>query len=228
MNPLRTGLVFSGLAAVALTVACSSGGTSRTAAALPMQNHFDAANRLQHAMIQGDLGAARDAARAIENSGPVPGLDWDAASYLDRMRESARQVRMASRFDEAAEASAELAATCGACHIRGGGPTLEGATTAPAQDEDTRMHMVRHAWALDRMWEGLVTPSVDRWQAGARVLAESPIHAMEMTQDVGLLAARVHEMGQAAMDDRTPHERAERFAGIVSTCASCHAELEVR
>lgn len=227
MRTLRT-LAPLGVAVLAIgATSCSTGGTASSPAALPMQQHWEAGNALQHAMVRGDLTAARRAAARIAEVEEIPGLTWDAGPYLTRMRTEAIAVRSATSFQQASEAAGRMGAACGMCHAHGDvGPRPETATTAPSVDEeDPEYHMIRHAWAMDRMWEGLVVPSVDRWQAGARVLAGQPLSAMGLTPEVSLLAARVHEMGRQALDDVDAEKRGERFGKILTDCAGCHAEM---
>lgn len=228
MKPLRLVALVGLLTPVFGVGACGGGSGATTSAALPMQEHWDAGLALQHAMERGDLEAARDAAARIADVGQIPGLTWDAGPYLREMRLNAERIRDAASFKEAAEATGSTAAACGRCHARAEvGPRPEGTTTAPSAEQDTRSHMIQHAWAMDRMWEGLVVPSADRWRAGARLLAEQPVSAHGLSSELSLVSARVHELGRQAMDDETPGERAARFGLILADCAGCHAELGV-
>lgn len=228
MKRVRFVALNGALAAVLAGLACGGGSGATTSAALPMQEHWDAGNALQHAMERGDLEAARAAAARIADVGDIPGLTWDASPYLREMRLKAEEIRDAADFQEAAAATGTLAASCGRCHGRAeAGPRPEGTATAPSAGEDTRAHMIQHAWAMDRMWEGLVVPSTDRWRAGARVLAEQPVSAHGVPSEVALISARVHELGRQALEDRTPAERAARFGALLNDCAGCHAELGV-
>lgn len=215
-------------APVLAALACGGGTGTTSSAVLPMQEHWDAGNAVQHAMERGDLGAAREAAARIAEVGEIPGLTWDAGPYLREMRIHAEQIRDAGSFAEAAQATGGMAAACGNCHARAEvGPHPEGTTTAPSVEGDTRSHMIQHAWAMDRMWEGLIVPSTDRWRAGARLLAEQPVAAHGVSSEVALISARVHEMGRQALEDRTPADRGVRFGRLLTDCAGCHAELGV-
>lgn len=212
------------LGALAALSGCGTAGSSSSETALPMQQHFEASNDLQQAMSRGDLGLARRAALRIAEVTEIPGLTWDAGPYLRRMRLEAETVAGARSFEEAAAASGRLGAACGSCHIRGTGPRLEGATTAPTGEEGLSGHMLTHAWATDRMWEGLVSPSLDRWRIGARILAEQGV-AHRLDPGVEHLGELVHELGRKSLMERDLDRQAEYFADIVTTCATCHAEL---
>ena len=229
MKPLRLVALTGSLALAATGAACGGGAGATDSAALPMQEHWAAADALQHAMERGDLEAARRAAARITEVGEIPGLTWDAGPYLRDMRVNAERVRSAANFAVAADATGAMAAAWRRCHARAeAGPHPEGTTTAPAVEEDTRSHMVQHSWAMDRMWEGLIVPSADRWRAGARLLAEQHVAAAGLSADVALLSARVHEMGRQALDDATPEARGARYGKLLADCAGCHAELGVR
>lgn len=229
MRALRIVAPLGALALGISAVSCGPAGPNQSPAALPMQQHWDAGQALQTAMARGDLTAARRAAARIAEVQEIPGLEWDAGPYLHRVREAAQAVQSARSFGDAAQATGRMGVACGSCHARSdGGPHPEGTTTAPDTEEDTQRHMIRHTWAVDRMWEGLVVPSSDRWRAGARVLAEQPVSSMGLSPDVGLLAARIHEMGRQAMNDTSPEARADRFSRILTDCAGCHAELGIQ
>ena len=83
--------------------------------------------------------------------------------------------------------------------------------------------MVRHLWAADRMWEGLVGPSDDAWLAGSSALAGSlslPSGNVrgpeELLRQVGALAGEAETAtGQEA--------RAEIYGRLLGTCSQCHA-----
>jgi cytochrome c553 len=228
MKRLPLVALLGSLAPILGVLACGGGTGVTTSAALPMQDHWDAGNALQHAMARGDLEAAREAAERIADVGDIPGLTWDAGPYLRDMRANAEQIQKATSFREAAEATGSMGAACGRCHARAeAGPHPEGTTTAPSAQDQTQSHMIQHAWAVDRMWEGLVVPSTDRWRAGARLLSEQSVAAHGVSNEVALISARVHEMGRQALDDDTPAERGTRFGQLLNDCAGCHAELGV-
>ena len=230
MRTLRT-LAPYGVAVLILgAMSCSAGGTASSPAALPMQQHWAAGNALQHAMVRGDLTAARRAAASIAEVEELPGLSWDAETYLARMRAEALLVQSARTFQAAAVSTGRMAAACGACHARGGvGPHPGSSLSEPTvSEDDDDYHMIRHGWAMDRMWEGLVVPSEDRWEAGVHVLGDHPLSAVGVSPEVALMAARVHEMARQAMADETPEARADRFGRILMDCAGCHAELGIQ
>ncbi len=211
---------------IALPLIACGGGATQGPVALPMQDHWEAGQDLWAAMTEGDLATARMAAGRIADVSEVQGLAWDAGPYLRQMRREAQNVEDAADFGVAALATGRLGVACGSCHSRvEDGPKPPGVSTAPSTEETTEQHMLGHQWAMDRMWEGLVVPSVDRWRSGARILADHKVSAVGLNDAVGFLAARVHEQGEQALNDRTPAARGDRFGRILSDCAACHAEM---
>jgi cytochrome c556 len=88
--------------------------------------------------------------------------------------------------------------------------------------------MIRHQWAADRLWDGLVGPSDVSWQAGAEVLRDAPLFTDAVTEDVEQyeavtkLAWQVHEIGALAATVPDHGRRAELYGTLLGTCASCH------
>src|SRR5262245_53079650 len=78
-------------------------------------------------------------------------------------------------------ALANTAAVCGQCHAAAGsGPSFPEADDADAElglSDTLGDRMERHAWAANRMWEGLIAPSDSAWRAGSAELASVPQRA---------------------------------------------------
>jgi hypothetical protein len=94
--------------------------------------------------------------------------------------------------------------------------------------------MRRHLWAADRLWEGLIGPSDERWRVGAQVLRDAALYTDALTQDVAKyeqvtkLAWTVHEIGARADITRDRHARSELYGQLLGTCARCHEILQAR
>lgn len=183
--------------------------------------HFQDAGAVQTAVIVGDLDRARQAARRLAAEGEVSGVPAGAEVELDAFRASARAVAAAQTLDEAIAATSQMAVSCGSCHaLQGTGPVFSEISGEP--DFGNAGHMVEHIWAADRLWEGLVQPTSNGWEAGARVLAEHEIPMGELASGTSSLAVDLKSLGVDAMTDRGPDARAARYTQILSTCASCH------
>jgi hypothetical protein len=212
-----------GVAAVA--GACATATVSGTATQNRMWAHFDAAARVQAAIVQGHLQGARSPAEAIWAVESVPGLGPEADPYIRVVREHARQIRDASTYGQAAQATGRLAAACGACHqALGGGPRLQYRLEDVPAGAGLDRHATRHAWAADRLWEGLLGPSDDGWQLGARLLAEDPLASANLSSIGAGHAARLNALGREALEVVDPAQRGDVYGRILSTCGACHAE----
>ena len=123
-------------------------------------------------------------------------------------------------------------------------PTPEG--------EDLKMHMRRHYWAVERMWEALLSDSPTTFQAAAGMLAEAPLHGpntpdSESHAGTTRLAYEVHDLAFAAAVEGKAHEdeyvprageavegkpttrgQAEIFGRLLSACNQCHTLVDAK
>ncbi len=196
-----------------------------------MSSHFGAAADVQSAVIQGDLRAVR-APAAWLGEHDTPNLPVGSEMYLTQLQRAAQQAQDATTLDEAAQALGEIGRACGACHaefLTGPEAIRPAAATA---GEELGAHMARHAWATDRLWDGLVLPSDGEWVRGARALAESPFEASTAAGDkatdagyvkeIELLENRGHAIGSKAAGVSDAAERAGLYGELLTTCAYCH------
>ena len=98
-------------------------------------------------------------------------------------------------------------------------------------DEDTASHMLRHQWASDKMWEGLIWPGSYSWQSGANILFESAIKPHELGDQSGnaklqTMARRIHQLAANATMVQKSEERAEIYAEFLANCGGCHKALQ--
>jgi hypothetical protein len=211
-------------AGLAVVWACAGGPGPGTPAQNVMRVHFDAANRVQMAIVAGDLRTARAAAADVWAAESAPDLGPDAVPYIRAIQERARDVRNASIYGEAALATGRLAAACGSCHVQfQGGPRLAYAE-APPDGSGLDRHVVRHVWAADRLWEGLLGPSSEAWQLGAELLAHDELGGAQLSATAMRHASRLNEFAAEALDTTDPQERGVLYGRILSTCGACHAE----
>jgi cytochrome c553 len=189
-----------------------------------MRVHFDAATRIQMALVRGNLHDARSAAEDIWAAERVPDLGPEAIPYIREVQDRARDVRDAFIYGEAAQATGRLAAACGTCHARfDGGPRLDYAG-GPPEGSGLARHVVRHVWAADRMWEGLLGPSDDAWRLGADLLANDELGGDLLSATAARHAARLNDLAAEALDTTGQDERGVQYGRILSTCGACHAE----
>jgi cytochrome c553 len=191
--------------------------------------HFMQVGVLQSAVVNGDVDGTRRPARwlASHQESQFPAA---AQPALEQMRAEARVILAQNELTEIASSLARMGVACGTCHqTTGGGPHLNTSEAPPltnAPDE----HMLRHVWALDRMWEGLIGPSDAAWRAGAAALGNAPLHfgAGTVSPQVEELAAKVHELAESARAAVAEKDRATLYGGLLQTCALCHEDLGMR
>lgn len=193
-----------------------------------MQEHFLKVTAVREALVMGNLEAAAAPATWLAEHAPFAELPQDWERYLEHVRAEALEVVAAQDLDTASRATAQMAVACGDCHLQNGIADQFPDPPSYPEDETVQGHMQRHQWALERMWEGLITPSAVAWERGIDVFAEVPLSAhdnIEKTAEgdaLETLARTVH--GRAAMgfvaDDAS--QRAEVFAEVLATCGTCH------
>ncbi|MCC6751392.1 MAG: hypothetical protein IT371_27310 [Deltaproteobacteria bacterium] len=194
-----------------------------------MRGHFGAATTLRNAVIAGRLDGLAAPSKALADDqmeskkAPEP---WQPR--LKAMREAAVRAGKAKSVAEAASAVAELGATCGGCHRQTKTEVNFPLGTVPPEGKDRKSHMARHAWAMSRLWEGLVGPSDYAWKTATAVLAEEPLKSHEIPpksagKEASVLADEVHKVGRRAGAAKTVEQRAKVYDALVRLCARCHA-----
>lgn len=216
-----------------------------------MQEHVGLSIVARNALIRGELETAQQAMRKLaffmENV-PAPKQGQD---YARITRELAEQVRAATDLEEACMGFARLSYACGQCHhALDRGPPMR--LDPPPEGEDLRTHMRRHYWAIERMWEALLSDSTTSFQAAAEMLSEAPLHGdrepnEESHDGVTRLAYEVHDLAFAAAvegrvgedeyvpkpgeqvdDSPTTWGQAEVFGRLLAACNECHVALDVK
>lgn len=91
------------------------------------------------------------------------------------------------------------------------------------------MHMARHAWGLDRLWEALTGPSEESWKAGHSMLAErslepGEVEHHELPPDAVELEGRIHALAAEALTLTDPTRRRVAVADMLKACAACHVK----
>jgi hypothetical protein len=216
-----------------------------------MEDHAALSVVARDALIRGELPVAQQAMRKLAffmEHVPAPAK---GEQYARITHELAQQVREAPDLEEACAAFARLSYACGQCHhALDRGPPIK--LEPSPQGEDLQMHMRRHYWAVERMWEALLSDSTAAFQAAAEILAEAPLHGStppdeESPAGVTRLAYEVHDLafaaavegkveeeeyvprpGEPVQDEPTTRGEAEVFGRLLSTCNQCHALIGVK
>ena len=224
MNRLLKTVALSALATLSFQ---PSRGPAQVPTRQRMWSHFLAAADVQAAVIRGDLEATEEPAAWLAEY-DEPGLPDGSEAFLLELQRAAARVVESTTIEAAGAATGRIAAACGSCH-REYYPEMkptEDVEPPPGAEADLAMHMVRHVWGADRLWEGLVLPSNDAWEAGADAFAGAPLATDDLAFDnpegVRALANLTHEVGRRAGLETEPSLRARTYGELLATCAACH------
>jgi cytochrome c556 len=215
------------LAGALVAVACAPRTT--TDVEPRMADHFTNVSLLYGAAAAGDLVAVHAQAGLLLARETGAGMPRKAQPYVEEMRTFTGLAARAPDHQSGASAVARVGAACGSCHKAMKRVLAVGTVTGPPEgDNPVETRMIRHQWAADRLWDGLVGPSDVSWQAGAAVLRDAPMYTDELTEDVEQYAAvtklawQVHETGALANTVTDQTRRAELYGTLLATCATCH------
>lgn len=171
--------------------------------------------------------AMRKSLRSIAGRAAPTGLPDAATAYALTMKAAAGEVAASSSVTAAALATASMFATCGTCHRAVGTMPALPVPTRPAVGGAVG-HMLEHQRALDQMLQGLVIPSTESWQQGARALATAPLHVSELPRDPKLTPAftrvegDVHRLAADAIAATGTEARSRIYGSLMGKCAECH------
>ncbi|WP_217909921.1 hypothetical protein [Pseudenhygromyxa sp. WMMC2535] len=196
--------------------------------AAAMTEHFVHAVQLEQAVIDGDLEAASEHARVLVEELPEKSLPEAWRPQLNAMHGAAKEAAGAEDLASAGVAAGRVMGTCGTCHeALGKGPSFAPASPVP-EGEDTDTRMRRHQWAAQRMREGMIGPSDERWKLGAGAVSVAPPEpcpipdAEVLDAETLKLRERIYEVGARALETEGADERAAVYGEYLTTCAGCH------
>jgi hypothetical protein len=193
-----------------------------------MQAHFQDALLIRKAVIDGKPEQAYNPATVIANAQSLDGLPPGWRPYVMDMQLVAQRIADTSRPAAVAGSVADLAISCGTCHLQLGGP--KPSTEPPPPRGDTlESHMEHHAWATERLWEALSVPSDAAWHAGVKELSTAPFPPDILKQggvDARSAAADFGKLVAKAPHKKTIQERAALYAELLVTCGTCHQAIE--
>lgn len=216
-----------------------------------MTQHAKLAVATRDALIVGEPQQAREALASLADLMDVASYPGQGKDYAEAARAVAAQARKAESLEETALAFAALSQRCGECHYalnRGPAMKLE----PVPEGRGLQVHMKRHDWAVQRMWEALLSNSPSTFKAAASVLSDAPLHGgvepdLENPPGVSEIANRVHDLafsvsveGEAGEDTYVPgpdepreappntRSQSEVYGLLLTTCSQCHQRLDVR
>ena len=114
--------------------------------------------------------------------------------------------------------------------LPGAGPRFVVGTKSPTGNSQ-ESQMIRHLWAADRMWEGLVGPSDEAWTAGAEGHGRDPTRSRQRTQksgeysEVGGLLRRGEPPRSGGLNGFRPRGESRHIRRMLDTCNRCHSSV---
>lgn len=195
-----------------------------------MHQHLSAMSAMKTFIIAGQLDGMREPAVWLEEHRPTPGLPGDWQPFVAELRQYAGKAATARHLVFGAAAVSEMARVCGNCHQANGVQVMFGGSARPPANADSlAAQMLRHLWAVNRMWEGLISPSDAAWVAGAEVLAGIQLQATDLNADrevepkITFLLMRAREIGAEGQIAETRKARSALYGELLALCADCHA-----
>jgi len=155
-------------------------------------------------------------------------------SLQEKVRDAARRVAEESEPAGAAHAVAQLAASCGACHLAHAGTLGDRLkVAAPVLTAPATRHANYLSWVSRLLWDGLVGPSERSWRTGAGALVGSdafpPPRARHVpAEEVATSATFLQELGAEAVVAPDADARADLLGRIWTVCADCHMQAGIR
>ena len=172
-----------------------------------MQRHFSDLRDIEHMLLAGKLDDARARAFLLTKPERDPGLEpfADEAAAVAR---AATALVSAPSIPEACRLEARIVEACASCHV-----LVPKVLPQPAMPAMPDALMLRHRWAADRLWEGVVRVNDRSWRAGLGVFAVSS-------------TPRLQELSKGAIDAFESHHdtiatRANVYGELLVACANC-------
>jgi cytochrome c553 len=193
-----------------------------------MFEHFALARDLRTQAASGDLGELRATADELARLEETWGLPPGSEAYLAQVREAATRAAHAEDHAAASQAVADLARTCGDCHVANESSLGQRFQVAePLVDDPTRRHVNYLAWVSRLLWDGLVGPSERMWRAGAEALAAvdgvpTPRASHVPQGELDRTSELLRSLALRAGDAEDPLARADLVADVWTVCAECH------
>jgi cytochrome c553 len=195
-----------------------------------MLDHFVITTWARDAIVDGDIETVRAPLLALAEyryESVAPG-GW--MKDIAQLQAAARLTGRAQTLTAAAGGIAAMGRVCGKCHADHGGPDVhyyKPEKSTPRSDS-FGSRMFRHAWAVERMWEGLTAPSDNAWTAGAAALAQAPSAAPKASSalqpGVVQTLTLVRQLGTKAANANSAQAREQVYGELLATCAECHRE----
>jgi cytochrome c553 len=189
-----------------------------------MHQNFDLLRAIERLLIRGKLEEAVRLAEAVAMVPDEPAHGpWAAQAVV--VRDRAALLARATTIPDACAREASVAAACATCHEElGVSPEFRSYPPAPPDQPTLRARMLRHRWAADRLWEGIIGAADEPWQAGLDIIAASPLPAAQLTPERMPLARQLQRQADQARRSKSARasDRAAAYGELLATCAACH------
>lgn len=189
-----------------------------------MRLHFHDLADVQRRLLDGKLQEARDFAFLLTTRDSDPSMQqW--SEYTMAVADAAREVMHAPSTEEALRREVKVGLACARCHLA----TEREQNLAPPPEltnvAGLEGRMARHKWAADRLWEGVITPSDERWRQGLEVLSAAPL-VFSAASGESQLAESLQRRALLELQQRDAsslEHRVTAYGELLVTCAGCHA-----
>lgn len=195
-----------------------------------MKEHFARATQMQDAVLAGNLNQAQVQARWLASHKEETPDSWQP--YVKTFQSQARAVAEAKTIDEAAAAVGQMAANCGDCHAAHKAKPNIGSSRIIGQAGSVKEHMTAQLEALDRLGDGLMIPSDQAWNEGAKLLAKVAVsqkalqkEGLDKADSAPVLAETLRTLSASATKATTKGERSTAYAQLLTTCVACHVSV---
>ena len=193
-----------------------------------MLEHFLIATWVRDSVVDGDIENISTPLIALADYGYQSVAPGGWMKGIAQLQAAARLTAEAKTLEAAARGVSAMGRVCGECHRTQGGPEIQRykQETRTPKSDSFESRMFRHAWAVERLWEGLTTPSDEAWAAGAAALAHAPSDApkAEPALPAGVVKtlSLVRGLGTKATRADSFDEREKVYSQLLVTCAECH------
>lgn len=236
---MRTRATFTAIISISLCAAagwlgCSARPDTTTSEATreSTRDHFAHAAAIREALIRGDLEAARAAGGGLAEEGAAAAVFGGWEEHAGMIRRLGDSVAVARDADQLGLLLGRVGRACGSCHEHVDRRPAPAEPIPPDHAAGLHRRMLRHEWAADRLWDGLVGPSEDAWFWGAYALTQAPFTPERIpdrlaAREIARTAVWLHRLGLEALGSDEWQGRDALYGHLVGTCASCHDRLGV-
>jgi cytochrome c553 len=192
-----------------------------------MRRHFDDLRMIEHLLVSGKLDEGKALAYLLVRRTDEPGIAaWEQHSR--QVADAALELTEAPGMNDALRREARVAVACAGCHVAAQSlPVFAAAPALPPDRQTPETRMARHAWAADRLWEGLVGADDARWSRGLAVLSNTPL-PFAPSSDASRVATDLQTRARKQLDMHATtvlEDRGAAYGDMLVACAACHSQL---